>query len=100
MRRAKTKPPVRKPVFDEEGALRFAATALNEASDAGHASGGDPGEDSPDRKSAKKSVPDRTSLTLMLKSEVISRLAAEAGRKEKTVDQIVEKLVTKHLGKH
>ena len=49
---------------------------------------------------AKKSDPDREGLSLMLKPEVVSCLKAEAGRKEKTVDQIVEKLVTKHLGKH
>jgi len=30
----------------------------------------------------------------------MDRLKTEAARKEKTIDQIVEKLVTKHLGKH
>jgi len=100
MTRAKTKPPVRKPVFDEEGVLRFAAMDLNQSSTAKRSTGGDPAESSSGRKSAKKLDPDRASLTLMLKTEAISRLTAEAGRKEKTVDQIVEKLVTKHLGKH
>ena len=100
MTRAKTKPPVRKPVFDEEGILRFAAMEMTQAGDVDRAAGAGPAENSADRQSAKQSDPDRLSLTLMLKSEVISRLKAEAGRKEKTVDQIVEKLVTKHLGKH
>jgi hypothetical protein len=36
----------------------------------------------------------------MLKSGVIACLKEEAGRKEKTIDQIVEKLVAKHLCKH
>ena len=36
----------------------------------------------------------------MLKPDVIARLKAEAARKEKTVGQIVEKLVSKHLDKH
>jgi hypothetical protein len=36
----------------------------------------------------------------MLKREVIIRLEEEAARKEKSIGQIVEKLVTKHLGKH
>ena len=100
MTRAKTKPPVRKPVFDEESVLRFAALETKEAGDAGRLPGGDPSGKRGDRKGAKKSDPDREGLSLMLKPEVVSCLKAEAGRKEKTVDQIVEKLVTKHLGKH
>ena len=100
MTRAKTKPSVRKPVFDEECIIRFAAMELYQSGDAGQATGEDSAESLATLKTAKKSDPDRLGLTLMLKSEVISRLKAEAGRKEKTVDQIVEKLVTKHLGKH
>jgi hypothetical protein len=100
MTRAKTKPPVRKPVFDEECVLRFAAVELHQAGDAGQAAGADSVESRVARKSAKESDPELESLTLMLKSEVMGRLKAEAGRKEKTVEQIVEKLVTKHLGKH
>ena len=92
MTRAKTRPTVRKPVFDEEGVLRFAALETKRS--------GDPSEGPADLKSGKKSDPDREGLSLMLKPEVVSRLNAEAVRKEKTVDQIVEKLVTKHLGKH
>ena len=100
MTRAKTKPPVRKPVFDEECVLRFAAAESHQAGDPVHAAGADPDESPVARKSAKEPDPGRESLTLMLKPEVMSRLKAEAGRKEKTVEQIVEKLVTKHLGKH
>jgi hypothetical protein len=100
MTRTKTKPPVRKPVFDEERVLRFAETEMTQARDVGRTAGTDRVEIPIDRKPAKKSDPDRLSLTLMLKSDVISSLKAEAGRKEKTIDQIVEKLVTKHLGKH
>ncbi len=100
MTRAKTKPPVRKPVFDEESVLRFAAMETSEAGGAGRLPDGDPAEKRGDRKVAKKSDPDRESLSLTLKPEIISRLRAEAERKEKTVDQVVEKLVAKHLGKH
>jgi len=85
MTRAKTRPPMHKPVFDTDGILRFAAMGETPNGHDLRPAGGDP---------------DRGSLTLMLKSEVISRLKAEAARKEKTVEQIVEKLVTKHLGKH
>ncbi len=92
MTRAKTRPSVRKPVFDEATVLRFAGVGTKQA--------GDPTEGPADRKPPRKPDPDRESLTLMLKPESISRLKAEAYRKEKTVEQIVEKLVTKHLGKH
>jgi len=97
MSREKSKPPIRKPVFDEEIALRFAAleTATDERHPAGHRS---PGES--DQKPGKKGDPVRIRLSLMLKAETISRLEEEAARKEKTMDQVVDKLVAKHLGKH
>jgi hypothetical protein len=85
MTRAKSSPAIHKPDFDVDGILRFAAQA---ASAPGHDNGSG-SEDS-----------DRPILTLRLKAEVIAKLTAEAARKEKTVAQIVEKLVSKHLSKH
>lgn len=99
MTRAKTLPPMRKPVFDEEGVLRFAAMEMKQPADVERAAGARPA-DKPAGKSAKKSDPDRERLTLTLSAEAVGHLKAAADRKEKTVDQIVEKLVTKHLGKH
>ena len=85
MTRAKTSPAIHKPDFDVDGILRFAA---QEAS-------------APDHDLRPDGVdPKRLSLTLRLKPDVIASLNAEAARKEKTVDQIVEKLVSKHLNKH
>ena len=78
MTKSKAKPPMHKPAFDTEGILRFAAQGASPV-------GGDS---------------DRFSLTLMLKPETVSRLQAEASRKEKNIEQIIEKLVVKHLGKH
>jgi len=78
MTRTKTTPQIHKPAFDADGVLHFAARGV----------------------SPNLEVPDRVSLTLVLKTEIISRLKAEASRKEKTIDQVVEKLVSKHLGKH
>ena len=78
MIKPKTKLPMHKPAFDADAILRFASLGTTPA-------GGDS---------------DRVSLTLMLKPDVVSRLQAEASRKEKKLEQIVEKLVTKHLGKH
>ena len=85
MTRAKTSPAIHKPILDVDGILRFAA---QEASAPDH----DLRPDSSDTK--------RLNLTLMLKPDVIARLKAEAARKEKSADQIVEKLVNKHLNKH
>lgn len=86
MTRAKISPAIHKPDFDVDGILRFAA---QEASVPDH-----------DLRSPAGGDTKRLSLTLMLKPDVIARLKAEASRKEKPVDQIVEKLVNKHLNKH
>ena len=96
MTRSKIRPPIRKPVFDEENTIRFAAQEAGQVDTAVPSTGSEPAA----RKSVKKSEPNRLCLTLALKREVITRLKEEAARKEKSVDQIVEKLVTKHLGKH
>ena len=81
----KSKPSVHKPLFDEESILRFAALGSEQST-----KGAPPGAEHPERHS----------LSLQLKPDVISLLRAEADRKGKTVDQIVAKLVSKHLGKH
>ncbi|HTP66128.1 MAG TPA: hypothetical protein VMJ66_12115 [Geobacteraceae bacterium] len=85
MTRIKGTPPVHKPAFDEESVLRFAAGAPDQIS------GG--------AAEAKGDGADRISISLMLKPEVVARLREEAIRKEKKIEQIIEKLVAKHLGK-
>jgi hypothetical protein len=101
MTRSKSTPSIRKPAFDEESALRFAAHEVDQvAGAAGQPVGDEPAGGPIGRQTAQASGTNRSPVTLMLKSEVIARLKEEAGRKEKTIDQIVEKLVAKHLGKH
>ena len=85
MTRTKAPPPVHKPAFDEESVLRFAAGAADRVSG--------------DEAAAKVGGADRIAVTLLLKPEVVNRLREEANRKEKRIEQIVEKLVAKHLGK-
>jgi hypothetical protein len=97
MTRSKTRPPIRKPVFDEESILSFAAHNAGPVGADVDQSGGSP---PPVGKSVKETKTERQHLSLMLKREVIIRLEEEAARKEKSIGQIVEKLVTKHLGKH
>ena len=101
MTRSKSKPPIHKPAFDVESALRFAAQGADPvAGAAGRHAGDEPAGGLLEQETAPASGTNRLPVTLMLKSEVIARLKEEAGRKEKTIDQIVEKLVAKHLGKH
>lgn len=95
MTRSKAKPPIRKPVFDEENTLRFAAGELAEAEAAGNAAAS-----MTSRKPGMKMEPARLPLSLMLKPEIITRITEEATRKGKSAGQIVEKLVARHLGKH
>jgi hypothetical protein len=100
MTRTKSKPPLHKPVFDENEVIRFAATGAGSAGSAGQPADACAELSSKKRKSGKDEATSRTGLTLVLSPEVIERLRAVAEHKGKTIDQVVEKLVTKHLGKH
>ena len=96
MTRAKIKPPLHKPLFDEDDVIRFAATGdapPGAAAATAEASGRE-------RQVAKAIDAARSALTLMLAPEVVAHLRAAADRKGKTIEQVVEKLVNKHLGKH
>jgi hypothetical protein len=87
-----------KPVFDEDVVVRFAAPGGDQVDAGGDAAVAE--ENGCGRKAAKKSAATRSELILMLPPEVVARLRAEAERKGKTVNQVVEKLVKKHLDKH
>jgi hypothetical protein len=101
MTRSKVVPPIHKPAFDDESALRFAVQgAVADSAAARGTAGGRQSAGPTGQKVKKEPESDRVSISLMLKSEVIARLKDEAARKEKKIDQIVEKLVIKHLGKH
>jgi hypothetical protein len=95
MTRSKTKPPIRKPLFDEETTISFAEGEMIKVE---AVAGRDAAVSSTGRNQAKEHDPDRLPLSLMLKSEVIARIEEEAARKGKSAGQIVEKLVAKHLG--
>jgi hypothetical protein len=101
MTRLKKTPSVHKPPFDEESALRFAE--MEPRQPAGVPRKGERSS-TPRNKGAmtteKNPQPERLPITLFIKAETIATLQHEAGRKEKEVGQIVDKLVAKHLGKH
>ncbi len=101
MTRSKATPPIHKPAFDEESVLRFAAHDPDQDVGATQGkTGGGQATAPTGQKVGKEPGAERFPVTLMLKAEVVARLKDEATRKEKKIDQIVEKLVTKHLGKH
>lgn len=101
MTRSKKTPSLHKPPFDEESALRFAE--METVPPAGAPGRGKRGstpanrEESPPEKGQQQ---ERLPITLRLKADTIAALQHEAGRKDKEIWQIVEKLVAKHLGKH
>jgi hypothetical protein len=100
MTRSKKTPSVHKPPFDEESTLRFAEMAPGSTS-------GTPGtgksyeitQKKGETPAGKGPQPDRQPITLLLKADTITTLQHEAGRRGKAIDQIVDKLVTKHLAK-
>ena len=101
MTRSKKTPTVHKPPFDEESTLRFAEMGPRKSAGApvaGKESGTTPiREETP--ATGKESKPDRHPVTLLLKADTITTLQHEAARKGKAVDQIIDKLVAKHLAR-
>jgi hypothetical protein len=95
MTRSKKMPAISKPLFDEESVVRFAAGDL-----AQNTTGAGPSIRNPPGAPSGNPSEDRLPVTLLLKREVVRRLEEEASRKGKSLDQIVSKLVAKHLDKH
>jgi hypothetical protein len=96
MTRSKKTPSLHKPPFDEESALRFAETEPKAPASA-QVRGTDNREEAAPGKGLQH---ERLAITLRLKADTIATLQHEAGRKGKAVDQIIDKLIAKHLGKH
>lgn len=97
MTRSKKTPSVHKPPFDEENTLRFAEMAPKSPSAAAERVKAACTSKQGETKSVKNPETERKSITLLLKAETITALQHEAGRKGKAVDQIIDKLVAKHL---
>jgi hypothetical protein len=84
MAKEKDRPVIRKPVIDEKTVLAFAAGGIPDVAAL-----------SPAEEKAPPSADG--SVTVRFRPEVAARLAEEAGRKGKSVEQLVEKIVAKHL---
>ena len=101
MTRSKKTPSLHKPPFDEENALRFAEMEPAPPARApGRGKGGSTTRSREEVAPGKGPQAERLAITLRLKADTITTLQHEAGRKEKEIGQIIEKLVAKHLGKH
>jgi len=101
MTRSKKTPSLHKPPFDEESALRFAEMEPKAPAGAqGPVKVGNTPRNREEAASGKGPQAERLSITLRLKADTIATLQKEAQRKGKAVDQIIDKLVAKHLGKH
>jgi hypothetical protein len=95
MTRSKKTPAIHKPPFDEESALKFAEMAEVKAAPKKEK------EIKPRnvQKTAGDTGSERRPCTFMLKPETITLIQQEVVRKGKGADQIIDKLVAKHLGK-
>ncbi len=94
MAKSKTHPNILKPVFDPEAALRFAA----EGEPAGKPEPS--GQEKNPQEKGGKSRAGYTEVTVLIRDELLPRARAEAARKGRTLDELIEKLITKHVGKH
>jgi hypothetical protein len=98
MAKSKTHPTIQKPVFDPEAALRFAeegggatdTAALKEKKTKGAAA----------PVVAKAPHPGYSVLTMQIREELLAKARVEAARKGRTLEEYVEKLISKHVGKH
>ena len=73
MAKVRKNPTISKPLIDEEAVLRFATAA-------------------PDM------TADLITISLQLKKELYASLEREANRKDRSVEEQIRKLLTKHLG--
>ena len=98
MAKSETQPSIEKPIFDPEAALRFAAEEAPTGKRVVPEQGGTASR-VPSR-SISKSRSGYTEITVLIRDELLPRARAEAARKGKTLDELIEKLISKHLGKH
>jgi len=98
MAKTKTHPSITKPVFDPEAALRFAAEGGNTQKE----------EPAKERKVKASTVSAVTAaaaagyanLTMQIREDLLAKARTEAARKGRTLEEYIEKLISKHVGKH
>lgn len=100
MTRVKRSPTIQKPTIDEEMVLRFAS---EEAGSASRPAVDRPPGPSPKRPAPKRGArdgpgPGRKAITITIRKEIYDRIAEEALRKNRSVEEHLEKHLTKRYG--
>jgi hypothetical protein len=88
MTRDRKRPGIKKPVIDEEAILRFATA---------HTETAEPPAASKEEKPANDDATVR--LTISLSRETYGRIVKEAARKERSVEDLLQRHLSKHYGK-
>ncbi len=98
MAKSKTHPNILKPVFDPEAALRFAEEGGGTTETAAVKEKKTKGAPAPEV--VKPPHPGYSVLTMQIREELLAKARVEAARKGRTLEEYVEKLISKHVGKH
>ena len=101
MGKRRKSPTILKPVIDEEAALRFASAGSAQASEPSTAA---LPEAVPKHPAAKKSPPDSVEkdmrrILLTISNDLYDKIAKEAARKNRTVEEHIQKRLTKRYEK-
>lgn len=95
MTKMRAKPCIAKPVIDTKAAIEFVSAQQKSSTGDLEAERKEPNA------SANTAIPAGfVRLDVQVKEELYGRLEAEARRKGKTVDEMVGKLIQKHISKH
>lgn len=95
MTRDRKRPGIRKPVIDEETALRFATAQQPGSTESIGADTGAPSDQCDDA----AGDPSTVRLAVTLSRDTYARIVKEAARKERSVEELLQRHLTKHYGK-
>ena len=101
MRRERKIPSILKPTIDEEIALEFASTGSIPASGSAIDKSADAPlkQNAPTKKSDNDVGKDMMRISIIIKKSLYERIAKDAARKARTVDEHLKKHLAKHYGK-
>ena len=101
MSKERKSPTILKPMIDEETAIRFASAGSAPASKPAM----DKSPDAPPKQTASKKPSyddigkDMRQISITLKKDLYERIAKDAARKDRTVEEHLKKHLTKHYSK-
>ena len=101
MSKERKSPSILKPMIDEETAIRFASAGSAPTSEPAR----DKSPDAPPKQTASKKRShddigkDMRQISITLKKDLCERIATDAARKDRTVENHLRRHLTKHYGK-